>query len=315
LIHTLDPELAMSRSIFFSLLALLGGCTFNVSSFARDVHSDAPDSPAQLSADFTSINHLSGFGVRIEGDAAAPHASAVVTVAGLLGSGVDATTITNGVHVDWPVDTSATDARRLTIGYDGPQLETVWTEGVDVTLLPTTVLALDAGSTSVDVMGVTAPMRITADSGSIDVRGAGDFALAATSGSIDVTGHGGTASCSSGSIRFDLTGAVVAHATSGSIDGRFGGGGEMGCDSGSIDIELVGALDRDLTLSADSGSIDLVVPVGTSMRVETHTGSGSSHVDVGDVHSGSDDFTGTIGSGGFLVRATTSSGSISIREE
>lgn len=303
----------MTRSLLLCL-ALLGGCTFNVSAFSQDVSSTAPDVPAQLTADFSSLHHLSGFGVRIEGGATTPTTSAVVTVAGLLGSGVDASAITRGVHVDWPVDPSAANARRLTIGYDGPLLETVWTEGVTVSLPASTLLAIQAGATSVEVSGVTAPMQVTADSGSIDVRGAGDFVLSADSGSIDVAGHGGTASCDSGSIRFDLTGPIVAHATSGSIDGRFGGGGEMGCDSGSIHIELVGALDRDLTLSATSGSIHLVVPAGTSMRVETHTGSGSSHVDVGDVHS-SDDFTGTIGSGGFLVRATTSSGSIHISEQ
>ena len=146
------------------------------------------------------------------------------------------------------------------------------------------------------------------------MRGAGDFVLAADSGSIDVSGHGGTATCTSGSIQLDVTGAIVARATSGSIAGRFGGGGEMSADSGSIHVELVGALDGDLTLSAESGSIHLVVPAGTSMRVETHTGSGSSHVDAGGVHAGSGDFTGTVGSGGFLVRATTGSGSIAISE-
>jgi hypothetical protein len=75
----------------------------------------------------------------------------------------------------------------------------------------------------------------------------------------------------------------------------------------------VGPLDSDLTLSADSGSIQLIVPAGTSMRVETHTGSGSSHVRVGSLDTDGD-FTGTIGAGGFLVFATTSSGSIEIEE-
>jgi hypothetical protein len=76
---------------------------------------------------------------------------------------------------------------------------------------------------------------------------------------------------------------------------------------------LAGPLDRDLTLSATSGSITLVVPVGSSMRVETHVGSGGSHVHVGGVDA-SGAYAGTIGSGGFLVSATTTSGSISIVE-
>lgn len=303
----------MSRSLLVALVSLLAGCTFNVASFSRDVSSEAPDVPARVSGDFSHLANLSGFGLRVEGSPTTTRTTAVVTIAGLLTSGGDADAIARGVQIGWPADASATDARLLTVGYEGPLAETVWTEGVTVTLPAATALDFVTGSTSVEVDGVTAPIHVVASSGSIDVRGAGDFALEASSGSVDVAGAGGSASCTSGSIALDTTGAVVAHTTTGSIAGRFGGGGELGATSGSISIELVGALDRDLTLSAESGSITLVVPVGTNMRVETHTGSGSSHVDVGDVHEG-DDFTGAIGTGGFLVRATTGSGSIHIGE-
>jgi hypothetical protein len=303
--------MSRSRNTFLAVLTLLGGCTFNVASFSRDVESHTDTATPTLHADFAHLAHLSGFGARIEGSPTATRHGAVVTVAGLLGSGATPEAIVDGVHIGWPV---TGDTTTLTVSYDGPSLETVWTEGVVVTTPSATVLDVTAGSTSVDISGVTSPMHVVADSGSIDVRGAGDFVLEATSGSIDVQGRGGTATCDSGSIALEATAAVIAHAESGSIAGSFGGGGEMRCDSGSIDVRLVGALDRDLTLSADSGSIHLHVPPGTSMRVATHTGSGSSHVHVGGVDSG-DDFTGTIGSGGFLVTATTSSGSIEIDEE
>lgn len=291
----------------------LSGCTFNVSSFARDVTSDLSSAPTRVRTDVSGLADLGGFDLTITGDPTATSASATVTIAGLLGSGGSADEAVRGVQIAWPDDPMLAGGHLLTVGYAGTAAETYWTEGMRVSVPSTTALDVNAGATSVYVHGVDADVRVVADSGSIGVEDAGHFELAATSGSISVTGHDGTATCTSGSIATDVTGALVAHATSGSIAGRFGGGGELSADSGSLDLELVGALDRDLTLSAGSGSIHLVVPTGTSMRVETHTGSGSSHVQVGGVDSG-DDFTGTIGAGGFLVRATTGSGSITITE-
>jgi len=304
----------MSRSILFAALSLLVGCTFNVTSFTADAPiSTAPTNPTRLSGDFSGLANLQGFGVRVEGSASTLTTSATVTVGGLLQSGVDPSTVTRGVHIDWPLDASDATARRLTIGYDGPALETVWTEGVTVSLPSTTALDLVGGSTSLEVDGVTGPIHLVVDSGSLAVTGAGDFVLEATSGSIDVQGHAGSATCTSGSVALDLTGAIVAGASSGSIGGRFGGGGTLSTTSGSIDVELVGPLDRDLTLSATSGSIHLTVPVGTAMRVETHTGSGSSHVHAGGIDS-NDDIATPMGSGAFLVHATAGSGSIAITE-
>lgn len=305
----------MSRSISLLAFALaLVGCTFNVDTFARETPvSNAPASAATtLRADFSSLAHLSGFGVRVDGDATAAAPSATVTMGGLLSSGTDQSAVIQGVHVGWPV--LATDTLGLTIGYDGPALETVWTEGVNVTVPAAWGLDFTLDATSLEVDGVAGPIHAVADSGSIHIRHAGDFTLSASSGSIDVQGRGGSASCDSGSIAVTATAAVVLMTDSGSIEGQFGGGGSASADSGSIRLQLVGPLDRDLTLSAGSGSIRLIVPVGTSMRVQTQTGSGSSHVDVGGVHS-DDDFDGTIGSGGFLVHATTGSGSIDIVEE
>lgn len=304
----------MSRSLTIALVSLLAGCTFNVSSFSvDDITSVAPIVPTRIRADLSSVSFLDGFGLRVDGAPTTTTASARVTASGLLGAGVDATAVRNGIHVSWPV--SATDPTTLGLGvtYDGPMVETVTVEGLNVALPSVTALDLSLGSHDVDVVGVTGMMTLTTDSGSISVQGAGDFALTADSGSIDVAGHGGSASCTSGSVHFEATGAMVSHTSSGSIAGSFGGGGELAATSGSIDVVLTTALDRDLTLSAGSGSIHLVVPSGSSMRIETHTGSGSSHVSVGGVSS-NDDFTGTIGSGGFLVRATTGSGSIHISE-
>ena len=154
----------MSRSMSLALVALLGGCTFNVSSFARDVSSTAPDVPSRLTGDFSHISHLSGFGVRVEGGETVTTTTAVLTIGGLLGAGGDVDAVTRGVHIDWPNDPSMANARRITVGYDGPALETVWTEGVTLTLPSTTALELAGGSTSIEVSGVTAPMHLTTDS-------------------------------------------------------------------------------------------------------------------------------------------------------
>jgi hypothetical protein len=301
----------MSRSLVLSLA--LVGCTFNVQSFTRDVSSTAPSAPTHLSADFSGLASASGFGVRIDGSPTATTAAATVTVEGLVQSAANPDTVVSGVHVDWANDAANAGGLRLTMGYDGSYAETAWIEDVHLALPSATGLDLTLAGASLAVVGVDGPIHAVADSGSISIRGAGSFDVAATSGSIDVQGHTGTAQCTSGSIHVQTGGDVVLQTTSGSIDGDFGGGGSASASSGSIDLALAGALDHDLTLSATSGSISLVVPVGTSMRVQTQTGSGSSHVHVGGVDS-NDDFTGTIGNGGYLVHATTTSGSISIVE-
>lgn len=301
------------RSLALAVALGLTGCTFNVSAFARDVTSELSTTPTRVRTDVTGLSDLGGFDLVVDGDTTTTGATATVTIAGLLGSGGNADEAVRGVQIAWPDDPALAGGRLLTVGYGGPAAETFWTEGMHVRMPSSTGLDVTAGSTSVYVHGVSTDVRVAADSGSIEVVGAGHFELAATSGSISVTGHDGTATCTSGSIALALDGPVVARAGSGSIRGSFGGGGEASAGSGSIHLELVGALDRDLTLSAGSGSIHLVVPAGTSMRVETHTGSGGSHVQVGGVDAG-DDFTGTIGAGGFLVRATTGSGSITISE-
>ncbi len=304
----------MSRSLTIALVSLLAGCTFNVSSFSvDDITSVAPIVPTRIHADLSSVSFLDGFGLRVVGAPSTTTATARVTASGLLGAGVDATAVRNGIHVTWPIDPSDATTLGLGVTYDGPMIETVTVEGLDVALPSVTALDLSLGSHDAEVTGVTGMLTLSTGSGSIVVHDAGDFALTADSGSIDVAGHGGSASCTSGSVHFEASGAMTSHTTSGSIEGSFGGGGELSATSGSVDVVLTTALDRDLTLSAESGSIHLVVPTGSSMRIETHTGSGSSHVSVGGVSS-NDDFTGTIGSGGFLVRATTGSGSIHISE-
>lgn len=302
----------MSRSLLLTLVVATG-CTFNVSSFSQPVTSQAPEVPAHLTADLSHMDHFSGLDVVVRGQPDATRALATVRIGGLLGSSGDVMAVLNGVHVDWPVSASDPTTRGLTIRYDGPASETVWAEGVSLALPSATTLDLSLGGASIDVDGMSAAMRIVTGSGSIHVRNAGDFVLEADSGSIDVSGHGGTASCTSGSIGLSASSAVVAQASSGSIDGTFGGGGSMMTTSGSVRVTLTSALDQDLTLSATSGSIQLVVPAGTAMHVETHTGSGSSFVSVGGVDS-SDDFTGDVNGGGFTVRATTSSGSIHVVE-
>jgi DUF4097 and DUF4098 domain-containing protein YvlB len=104
------------------------------------------------------------------------------------------------------------------------------------------------------------------------------------------------ASTGSGQIDIDgLTGGLTAHAASGSI-------------------HVNGTPTADWQLNTASGSIVLGIPEGSAFRVQASTSSGSIDSDhkLTVSHVGRRELTGTVGNGGALVSARSSSGSIRI---
>lgn len=297
-----------------SLLAppfVVVACTLNVQSVDRTVVSEASADIATLRSDLDAVG-LGHAAVVVGPTEGTPTVGLLVR--GLLAFDRDLDDVLSRVRADF--DTSDTAATGLRFSLEGTREEAIAVEGIELALHRGTALDLSTTQGSVEVRGLEADARIVASSGSIDVTDALDVELRASSGSIRVEAQRGVLEASSGSIDFALTGAVEGHATSGSIHGRFGGGGELTCTSGSLDLELLGPLDRDLTLTTDSGSITLVVPPGLAARVEARAGTGSVDVSVGAVeHRGGDDFVGEVGDGAtFVLRATADSGSVHIVE-
>ena len=95
-----------------------------------------------------------------------------------------------------------------------------------------------------------------------------------------------------------------------------GSAGALETGSGSIHLELTGAtLPEDLTLTAGSGSVELVVACGTAARLDLAAGSGSVRVDApGNSTDGTPAWTGTLNNGARVIRARTGSGSIRVTE-
>lgn len=175
-----------------------------------------------------------------------------------------------------------------------------------------------SGSGSIVVGAIEGPAEVRTGSGSVKVEaardrvnvstGSGSIALGRVAGRVTVNSGSGevtireapqaTIDVSTGSGRIEvdgLTGGLTAHAASGSI-------------------HINGTPTANWQLTTSSGSIVLGIPDGTGFRVEASTGSGSIDSDhklaVSRVERRS--LTGTVGAGGVLVSARTSSGSIQI---
>ncbi len=302
-----------SKPLPLALLALgastLGACTLNVQPVDHRVTARSTGDVLALETDLRDLE-LDDVEVVIGPTTEDPTVSVHLT--GLLAFDRSIDDLVTGVLVDFDAgDPDPTTLRFTPTSIDD---ETVYIDALELALHEGTPLGLETTSGSVGLRGLFAPARIHATSGSIDVEDATEIDLVATSGSIRVIAGSGSIACTSGSIDMQLTGAVTARATSGSIHGSFGGGGTLSADSGSLDLVLQGPLDRDLVLEADSGSIDLVVPADLAARVEASADSGGVDVHVGGTDAGGGHaFVGDLNGGGaFVIRATTSSGSIRI---
>ena len=125
-------------------------------------------------------------------------------------------------------------------------------------------------------------MRVRTGSGSIEMR--------------QVASNTAEVSSGSGQIRvIDLKGGIKA-------------------TTASAGIEITGTPTADWRTSTSSGSITLGIPANTSFRLQAHTSSGSIHTDhtLKVTTTGRRELEGTVGDGGVLVEARSSSGSITV---
>jgi DUF4097 and DUF4098 domain-containing protein YvlB len=156
------------------------------------------------------------------------------------------------------------------------------------------------GSGSIRVERAGAGLAATTGSGSISVdAAAGDMRVRTGSGSIEVrqaTSNAAEISSGSGHIRVgDLKGGIKA-------------------TTASAGIEITGTPTADWRTSTSSGSIRLGIPADTSFRLQAHTSSGSIRTDhtLKAMTTSRRDLEGTVGDGGVLVEARSSSGSITV---
>lgn len=206
----------------------------------------------------------------------------------------------------------------------------------EITVPKQTALTVKTGSGSLDIGSLAGPVSVNSGSGSITVGStSGPVEARAGSGSIKVEGATGRVNVSTGSGSINLgaiSGKVALNSGSGSVTVRKAGEAaiDVSTGSGQIDIDgLTGGITAssasgsihvngtptaDWQIHTSSGSIVLGIPDGTAFRVQANTGSGSIDTDhqltVSRV--GRRELTGTVGAGGALVAARSSSGSIRI---
>ena len=303
-----------TRTTFLCATLLAGACTFNVHTEAVEVSAGSPAPVERLRADLSALGDgSSGVDVTLRPGPA----RATVRVAALVNRNTPVDEIRNGVRLGWTAEGTA--ATRLGVSYVGAWDESVFIDAVALTLPEGRAVELTLGASSLDGAGVRGDATVNAGSGSITLRDAIAVDLAAASGSIDI--HAARASrleTGSGSIRAVLAGHLAsANAGSGSIDAVVGSAGALETASGSIHLELTGTtLPEDLTLTAGSGSVELVLACGTTARLDLAAGSGSVRVDApGSSIDGPHAWTGALNGGGARgIRARTGSGSIRVTE-
>lgn len=177
----------------------------------------------------------------------------------------------------------------------------------------------NSGSGSVAIGNTSGAVDVRTGSGSIKVEGGtGRVNASAGSGSIHLGAVSGKVSVNTGSGSIDIASAASAtvDVSTGSgqidIDGLKGG---VTASSASGSIHINGTPTSDWQLHSSSGSIVLGIPDGSAFRVQANTSSGSINTDhkLTISSAGRRELTGTVGTGGVLVAARTSSGSIRIR--
>jgi len=175
-----------------------------------------------------------------------------------------------------------------------------------------------SGSGSITVGAIEGPADVRTGSGSVKVDAARDRVNVSTgSGGITLGRVAGHVKVSSGSGSVSIREAPQATIDVSTGSGRIGVDGLTGgltahAASGSIHIN--GTPTANWQLTSSSGSIVLGIPDGTGFRVEANTGSGSidSEHKLAMSRVERRSLTGTVGAGGVLVAARTSSGSIQI---
>jgi DUF4097 and DUF4098 domain-containing protein YvlB len=172
---------------------------------------------------------------------------------------------------------------------------------------------------------VTVPRRYRVDvqtsGGGVELRDTtGNASLNSSGGSINAKNVIGNveARTSGGSIRVDTVRGDVDADTSGgqvdllNIDGKIRGNSS----GGGVRCTLVGA-NRGISATTSGGGIDLTVPRGTSGAVDLSTSGGGVNSDFSLTSSVKRDheLSGLLNGGGEEIRARTSGGSISLRQQ
>jgi hypothetical protein len=175
-----------------------------------------------------------------------------------------------------------------------------------------------SGSGSIDIGTIDGKVDARTGSGSINIEGAnGGLSASTGSGSIKIGTTAGDMRVRSGSgsisIRQVASNAADISSSSGQIDVTDLKGG-LKVTSASASIDVSGTPTADWTASSSSGSITLNIPANTSFRLRANTSSGSIRTDhtITPTTVGRHEMVGTAGSGGVLIDAHSTSGSITV---
>ena len=221
---------------------------------------------------------------------------------------------------------------------DDPDLRRNVSISYDVTVPAETRVNSSTGSGSQSVEGIAGPLKISTGSGSLKVNNIGNEVRATTgsgeiaidgakgavtastgSGNIQARGVGGAfeARTGSGSVHMDQTAAgnVSVSTGSGNITvNNVKGGLRVGTGSGTIHAQ--GEMTADWSVETASGSVVVELPHTTGFELSARSVSGSINVDREITMQGSmsrREVHGKVGSGGYLLQARTTSGSITVR--
>ncbi|MDH3441435.1 MAG: DUF4097 domain-containing protein [Gammaproteobacteria bacterium] len=197
--------------------------------------------------------------------------------------------------------------RKVSISY-----EIVVPEGTEV--------IADAGSGSITITDIAAPVSAEAGSGSVTLENIGGSVKADTgSGSIHADGVAGDFHGSSGSGRIYLLqtapGDVVVSTGSGSSE-LTGVAGSVRARAGSGGITIDGRLDGDWRIDTGSGTVRVALPEDAAFDLQAESSSGGIDIDHPLTVEGrvsNKELRGKVRGGGPLLKIDTGSGGIRIR--
>ena len=170
----------------------------------------------------------------------------------------------------------------------------------EITVPVATQLKSRVGSGNETIGAIAGPVDATSGSGDLKIGPLKSGATLSTgSGNIMLLGAAGDVTVKTGS------GDVKAEQVRGRVNAKTGSG----------DIALQGVPDRDWTVTAASGDVDLWLPADARFSLDAHTASGDVQVThaMDNVQRSRHQVSGTANGGGVRVAATTASGSITVK--
>lgn len=190
----------------------------------------------------------------------------------------------------------------------------------EITIPASMYVIADAGSGSISIVDIAAPVEADTGSGSITIENiSGPVSAHAGSGSIKADGVGGEFKGSAGSGRITMTqtapGDVSVSMGSGSatLEGVVGA---VRADAGSGSITVEGEMAGDWSLDTGSGTVRIALPDDAAFELDAESGSGGIDIDhpltvtgkVSNKH-----LRGSVRGGGPRLKIETGSGGIRIR--